>query len=101
MCRVCAKRTHHFHGNGKLRRLQHLSVCGKKLILSYQPRRYICDSQSCNDATTTATPCFHHAKSQVSYRQVNYLMCGLSNSTLAVVSKKSNVTKDDGSPPIL
>ena len=45
-CRVCAKPTHHFHGHDKMRHLQHLSVCGKKLILSYQPRRYICDSQS-------------------------------------------------------
>ena len=57
-CRVCAKPTHHFHGHDKMRHLQHLSVCGKKLIFSYKPRRYICDSQSCNDATTTATHVF-------------------------------------------
>tara|TARA_B100001105_G_C22352552_1_gene426390 strand:+ start:57 stop:1352 length:1296 start_codon:yes stop_codon:yes gene_type:complete len=94
-CRVCAKPTHHFHGHDKIRHLQHLSVCGKKLILSYQPRRYICDSQSCNDATTTATPCFHHAKSQFTYELENTLMLGLINSTIADVSKKYNVTKDD------
>ena len=94
-CRVCAKPTHHFHGHDKMRHLQHLSVCGKKLILSYQPRRYICDSQSCNDATTTATPCFHHAKSQFTYELENTLMLGLINSTIADVSKKYNVTKDD------
>ena len=94
-CRVCDKLTHRFHGYDKIRELQHLSVCGKKLIFSYKPRRYICDAQSCNDATTTATPCFHHAKSQFTYELENTLMLALINSTITDVSKKYNVSKDE------
>lgn len=78
----CGKKTNQFHDYDKERRIIHLDIMNKPVIVCYNPRRYIYHYHGNHEVTTTATPSFHDTKSNFMYDHEAMLLLSLFNSTI-------------------
>ena len=92
-CELCGKQTTRRNGHGKERRVRHLDIMHKPVIMCYFPQRYICCEHPNFYVTATATPPFHDVKSHFTYEREASLLLDLVNSTIKDVALKNHTTE--------
>jgi len=88
-CRHCSKPTAKY-GHGRLLKLRHLPILGRKTIIEILPRRGRCEHCDGNP-TTTQTLDWYEANSKMTKPYEQHLLFELVNSTVADVSRREEV----------
>lgn len=89
-CHQCGKLTSPYKTSGRVVRLQHLSILGRKTFIEIIPRRGICND--CN-TTTSQTLLWHNRNARMTKAYEQYLLLQLIHSTIVDVSIKEEISE--------
>jgi len=93
MCHICKRRIDTFYRLDDAIMLQHLPICGSKVFVRLQPKRFRCPF--CSDKpTTTQEVSWYRPRSQFTKAYEEYLLMQCINSTIKDVSMKEHVRYD-------
>jgi transposase len=89
-CHRCKRRTATFYRLDDWIMLQHLPICGSKVFIRLQPKRFRCPFCSDGPTTTQELP-WYRPRSQFTKAYEDYLLMQCVNSTVKDVSSKEHV----------